>query len=251
MTLARPIVFSDLDDTLFQTARKMPGAPDPERLACLALNDSHSYMSDTQAMMVDWLLATTRLIPVTARSTEALSRCRIAFHDHRICTNGAVILLPGGTPDPEWQARMEQVAQAAAPRLAALLAHVRDETEPGQFRCWIVEEFGTGYYFCIKSNGEAEALDTVDAQLASLAGATMARHRNDNNLAFTPIGISKRNAVEYLSTRLLRDGPVPVFGMGDSLSDLPFMAGCDMMVVPARSQIARTRLCTPPSTGAP
>lgn len=240
----RPIVFSDLDDTIFQTARKMQGEPDPAMMACEALNASHSYMTQAQAGMMDWLLASTRFIPVTARSIEALERCRLPFRDYRICTNGAMILMPDGTPDAEWCERTSQQARAAAPAMAAMLAYVEDRTEPGRYRCWITGEFGTGYYFCVKSNTGAEVLDGVDAQLAALAGDAFTRHRNDNNLSFTPAGISKRLAVEYLSERISGDAAVPVFGMGDSLTDLPFMATCDMMVIPRHSQIARERLLT-------
>ena len=240
--MTRPIFFSDLDDTIFQTARKMQPAPDPDRLVSEALNGSHSYMSARQAAMMDWLLATTRFIPVTARSTEALARCRLPFADHKICTNGAVILRPDGTPDPDWSERTRKQAVAAAPMLDALVAFVRDQTAPDQYRAWIVEEFGTGCYFCVKSNGTADALDGIDERLRGLAGPTFSRHRNDNNLSFTPPGISKQHAVEYLLPKVMGDQKLPVFGMGDSLTDLPFMACCDLMVVPRRSQIDSERL---------
>ena len=107
-SVKKPIIFSDLDDTIFQTARKMDSLPDPKRLASEALNGSHSYMTESQAMMMDWLLGSTRFIPVTARSTEALSRCAIPFVDYRVCSNGAVILLPDGTADRGWLEKSTQ-----------------------------------------------------------------------------------------------------------------------------------------------
>ena len=237
--MRRPIFFSDLDDTIFQTARKMDSVPDPEHLASEALNGSHSYMSDAQSVMMDWLLGSTRFIPVTARSTEALERCKLPFDDYQICTNGAVILLPGGTPDMDWLENSKVQAQSAAGIFNDMLGYVAARTPPGRYRCWTVEEFGAGFYFCIKSNEGADALNDVDEHLSSIAGTDLIRHRNDNNLSFTPRGISKRLAVEYLAQILLRDGPVPVFGMGDSLTDLPFMATCDMLVIPRKSQISR------------
>ncbi len=237
--MTRPVFFSDLDDTVFQTARKMPVAPDPERLASEALNGSHSYMSGAQSRMMDWLLESTRFIPVTARSKEALERCRLPFEDYRVCTNGALILLPDGTPDPEWLERMTRQAEAAASHLTDLLEFMEGRTAPDRYRCWIVQEFGTGFYFCVKSNSGASALDDIEDGLARIAGDALMRHRNDNNLSFTPAGISKRLAVEYLSRKILEDRDVPIFGMGDSLTDLPFMASCDMMVIPRNSQIDR------------
>lgn len=235
--MTRPIIFSDLDDTIFQTARKMEGGTEQATLASEALNGSHSYMSGSQAMMMDWLLESTQFIPVTARSTEALQRCTLPFEDYQICSNGAVILMPDGTPDMHWLSKMKREADAAAGYLNELLAFVQNETAPGRFRCWIVEEFGTGFYFCVKSNEGADRLDEIEDGLSSIAATQLVRHRNDNNLSYTPATISKRFAVEYLAQKLLSDTRVPVFGMGDSLTDLPFMATCDMLVIPRNSQI--------------
>jgi hydroxymethylpyrimidine pyrophosphatase-like HAD family hydrolase len=238
LSVKKPIIFSDLDDTIFQTARKMDSLPDPKRLASEALNGSHSYMTESQAMMMDWLLGSTRFIPVTARSTEALSRCAIPFTDYRVCSNGAVILLSDGTADRGWLEKSTQQANAAQEIFDAMIGFVAAQKPEGRFRCWTVEEFGTGFYFCVKSNEGAQALDDVEEGLCALADTRLVRHRNDNNLSFTPAGISKRLAVEYLSEKLLRVDVVPLFGMGDSLTDLPFMATCDMLVIPKKSQIS-------------
>jgi hydroxymethylpyrimidine pyrophosphatase-like HAD family hydrolase len=237
--MTRPIFFSDLDDTIFQTARKMQGGSEQATLASEALNGSHSYMSESQSLMMDWLLGSTRFIPVTARSTDALQRCKLSFEDYQVCTNGAVILMPDGTPDMDWFGKMKYEAEAAVGYLSDLLAFVQNETTPGRFRCWIVEEFGTGFYFCVKSNEGANILDEIEDGLGNIAGTQLVRHRNDNNLSYTPAAISKRYAVEYLAQKLLIETRVPVFGMGDSLTDLPFMASCDMLVIPKNSQIDR------------
>lgn len=237
--MKKPIIFSDLDDTIFQTARKMDSLPDPKRLASVALNGSHSYMTESQAVMMDWLLGSTQFVPVTARSTEALSRCAIPFADYRICSNGAVILMPDGTADRDWLEKSTRQANDAQEIFDAMIGFVATQKPAERFRCWTVEEFGTGFYFCVKSNEGAQALDYVEEGLCALAGARLVRHRNDNNLSFTPAGISKRLAVEYLSAQFLKNGPLPVFGMGDSITDLPFMATCDMLMIPRKSQISR------------
>ena len=236
----RPIFFSDLDDTIFQTARKMNDTElDQATLASSALNGSHSYMSPPQSAMMDWLLQSTRFIPVTARSMDALKRCSLFFKDYRICTNGAIIIKPDGTLDLEWFEQMKRHAEATAECMNALLAFMQSRTVPDRFRYWMVEESGTGFYFCAKSNDGVDRLDEIEVRLGDIAGTQLVRHRNDNNLSFTPAGISKRLAVDHLSQKLLSDARVPVFGMGDSLTDLPFMATCDMLVIPRDSQIDR------------
>ncbi|MFT7309924.1 MAG: hypothetical protein ACI853_000407 [Paracoccaceae bacterium] len=240
--MMRPVFFSDLDDTVFQTARKMSDIPHADRLASEALNGSHSYMSGPQAVMMDWLLGSTRFIPVTARSTEALARCKIPFRDFQICSNGAVILRSDRSPDPDWHLAMKEQADQVAGEMKSLISFMATQTVPGRFRYWTVQETGVDFYFCVKSNEGESALDEVDALLEGIACPKLLRHRNGNNLSFTPAGISKRIAVSYLLDKLLDVNDVPVFGMGDSLTDMPFMEMCDMMVIPRNSQIHQVLL---------
>ncbi|MBS2005343.1 MAG: trehalose phosphatase, partial [Cyanobacteria bacterium SZAS LIN-5] len=59
---------------------------------------------------------------------------------------------------------------------------------------------------------------------------------NGNNFALLPPFLSKERAVEYF----LRELAPPhdcLIGIGDSRSDLGFMALCDYVVTPTRSQI--------------
>lgn len=233
----RPILYTDLDDSLFQTLRKLREPPCEDRLAAIATNGHHSYMTEGQARLVAWMLDATEAIPVTARSTEALSRCRIAFTSWRIAANGAVILRPDGTPDPDWRARTCRVASDRADLLNVLVQAMAEIPEPARFRSWIVEEQGTPVYFCVKSNGDEADLDAITQMLTDCAGPGMLRHRNGNNLSFTPDEISKHAAVRYLDGLLAEQGPRVRLGMGDSLTDLPFMGLCDVMLVPPESQI--------------
>lgn len=236
-----PIVFSDLDDTLFQTARKMRAAPSENYLASEALNGKHSYTTEAQDRMIRWLLETTDFVPVTARTTEALARCRIRFKSFRICTHGAVILQASGDPDAAWLARSHKIAMRAAPAMEAMRARV-EKSFAGAFRCWIAEEFGMGMYFCVKSNGLIEDLDFLDADVQTIAGDAFTRHRNDNNMSFIPRDISKRAAVAHVLDQMPLASRRPVLGFGDSLTDLPFMDLCQMMVTPQGSQIHQMRM---------
>ena len=68
-----------------------------------------------------------------------------------------------------------------------------------------------------------------------MAGSDFTHHRNGNNLSFTPKGISKKLAVEHLDEVI--GGDAMRLGMGDSLTDLPFMRSCHMMMIPPGSQI--------------
>ncbi|MGP9819496.1 hypothetical protein ACTZWW_05740 [Salinarimonas sp. NSM] len=244
--MSRPIVFVDLDDTLFQTRPKCPpDAPeDTLTLAARATNGAHSMMTRRQKAFVDWLIGTGETIPVTARSREAYSRVAIPFASFAIVSNGAVILDAAGVPDPDWAAVMARDLGAHEEALAALLAHGRAAAETAGIdaRSWIVTEETVSAYTVFKQNdGDGGRLPEIADALAAafdLAGWTV--HHNGNNLGLLPPALSKRRAVVHLLERLRAGEPDrPALGLGDSLTDLPFLAECDFWGVPARSQLAR------------
>ena len=235
-----PIIFTDLDDTLFQTARKMTMHPRMNDIpASYAKNSKHSWMTPVQSRLFTWLNETTRLIPVTARSTETLSRCTLPFRDFKIASNGAVILDPKGHPDPNWKERIREISYQFTAFLTMLDEFVQNQNAKNKFRHWIVREQGLDIYCCIKSNGPEAWLDDLQDGLARIIDSRFLMHRNGNNLAVIPHDITKRAAVKYLSARISIPG-IPVLGIGDSLSDLPFMDACDMMIIPTGSQIHET-----------
>lgn len=235
-----PLVFTDLDDTLFQTARKMDKAPQEKHLASVATNGSHSYMTDAQSVMVDWLINTTRLIPVTARSTEVFSRCKLPFKDYKVCSNGAAIITGDNRLDRVWHERTEAIAKANADLLDELMGAVIrfDKQKRARFR--IVEEQGLPVYFLAKANSDEAWLDEIDHILIDAGANALFRHRNGNNLMYMPHDISKKSAVEYLISEIGAHDRRPVWGMGDSITDLPFMEACQMMVMPVGSQVHKS-----------
>ena len=65
-------------------------------------------------------------------------------------------------------------------------------------------------------------------------------HRNGNNVAFMPPFLGKDRAVaSFLPALRDRFPTAPVIGIGDSLTDAPYMALCDFAMTPAGSQLAR------------
>ncbi|WP_051013753.1 hypothetical protein [Pararhodospirillum photometricum] len=116
------LILVDLDDTLFQTRRKNPGAT---RVAALdATGAPRSFQSDSQAALWAWLHEGARVIPVTGRAVSALRRVRLPLGPEAVCSFGGVILGPDGTPDPAWHAALAPAAAEHAPRLEALAAEL-------------------------------------------------------------------------------------------------------------------------------
>lgn len=247
--MSRPIAFVDLDDTLFQTMRKCPPEEEPHLvLGAWATNGAHSMMTRRQKALVDWLVATAETVPVTARSSEAYGRVAIPFAHGAVIANGAVILDADGRPNADWATVMARDLALHRPALEALLAMGRDAAREAGLdtRSWIVtEEIGAGegmsVYAVFKQNdGDGERLAEIARALdatVDLAGWTV--HHNGNNFAFLPPPLSKRRAVAFLIERLRATDPArPVIGLGDSLTDLPFMLACDFWGAPSQSQLA-------------
>ncbi|MBY3157216.1 hypothetical protein HFO56_33365 [Rhizobium laguerreae] len=235
----QPISLVDLDDTLFQTKRKVPHLSDDELvLASRATNGSHSYMTKTQQAFAEWLLEATQAIPVTARSSEALSRVTIPFNSYAIVSNGAVILDPDGKPDAEWAAIVSEQLRPLDEYFGELLSVGNSAAEKlgVSIRSWKVMEGDLATYVVFKENdGDGSRLQEI-APIIDKEG--WVRHHNGNNLALIPPAVSKRLASEFLVKRLRAETPDrPIIGYGDSVSDFSYLSLCDWWGAPAKSQV--------------
>jgi len=244
----RAIALVDLDDTLFQTLRKCPPDIPTERLVPLGFakdGEPLSYATPRQQSLIAWLSDTAWLVPVTARSRDALMRARVPF-TAAICAHGGVILGEDGEPDAEWHAYAVAQSTALQPALEALRDRVIAEAKRQNtaLRVRVLDEGELGLYVLAKhEETDEDALHAViDASLDAVpAGWTV--HRNGNNAALMPPWLGKQHAVAHLLPRLRAAHPdAPVIGVGDSLTDAPYMALCDFAMMPKGSQLAKATL---------
>lgn len=241
--MTRKVIYlTDLDDTLFCSPRKVTGTPGPA--VTTATNGHHSHMGPAQRDLFDLMRETGEVIPVTARSSDAFGRVHLEFGTRRaILANGAILLDETGAPDPDWFALTSRVGHAAASRMRDMMATITEEYGDA-VRSWIVHESGAPVYLCTKMNeGEPEEIAAVLVEIGVLLFeryglSDFQQHVNGNNLSLTPWEISKRAACDHLLSRLGDRSDLTVIGVGDSLTDLPFMGLCDFMMTPTRSQIA-------------
>lgn len=240
----RAIAFVDLDDTLFQTIRKCPSDIAESALTPLGYAKDGlplSYATPRQMAFIEWLTETTLFVPVTARGLDALRRVRIPF-TAAVCAHGGVVLNDAGEVDEGWAGHIATQALAHAPALAALAdAVTREATGLGlTLSVRILSEGPIGLYVLVK---HPEAIDAaLNAAVDAMAGEVPSGwtiHRNGNNIALMPPFLGKAHAVAHILPDLRRRYPdAPTLGIGDSLTDAPFMAMCDFAMTPTGSQLA-------------
>ncbi len=247
-SVIRPVVLPDLDDTLFQTKRKMVDelAQEPYRVGALDRSlTPRSYMNEEQAMLVDWLLANADVIPVTARGTEEFGRVQIPFTSWAVTTHGAVILTPEGKSDPEWQQHIEAALLPYRQRLLDLQQQITDLMEMRGISAWArinYEYDGTPIYLVMKHTDSTKLheLNAIGDEVELLFGTEgFYIHRNSNNIAWLPTCIEKGIATNHLLAKLRAErGVFPTIGLGDSLTDFSFLRLCSWFGMPKQSQFS-------------
>jgi hypothetical protein len=255
--IIKPYALMDLDDTLFQTERKIDAwqvpTAEPEHLVCATVNkqgEPLSFMSQRQASFFNWLLASTDLIVVTARDRSEIKRVKLPFDSWQVLTHGAIILTADGQLLSEWQQHMysklaplqdklNQLSELFASHSKSEQSHLVFTPHVDSFDNGSVNEELTIYLAIKHAQKDHQALIDLAKKLPTLIRdfeQDFYVHVNANNLAILPHSVHKRHAVQFLLENHL-DHQRPSFGFGDSLADLPFLQLLDWYGMPSRGQM--------------
>lgn len=243
--MMKTVFLTDLDDTLFATARKQPPTADFTLATTLRDGSPSAYMSPQQQQFWRLWQENALCIPVTARNLETFQRVHVPFSDLAIINHGGTVLRTDGTPDPQWHAIQQTQAQASAAWLQAQYDHLARLADAAQMdvRLRLNHDCGLDLYVLLKSNcGDEAAVAALAAAWQRKHGDPMRGyvHCNGNNLAILPQWLGKAAAVAYVLDKLrARYGALLSIGCGDSHSDLGFMRLCDFWLTPSGSQLDR------------
>jgi HAD superfamily hydrolase (TIGR01484 family) len=236
------IVFTDLDDTLFQTQRKILDAVGLVPVTLDRDGLPHSFHNQSQQRLLKWLEAAT-LIPVTGRNPQAFSRVQMRFNSWAVLDHGATLLEPGGALSLAWRERIlallepQQVALQEAMKIADGLNRAYG------LGCEIRTDRAHDRPFMVVIKHPQHDKTALDALAKLWRDHTKSLglwfFANDNNLSLIAAGVNKEQAVAWLLEQLRPDLS---FGCGDSIADVPFMNRCDFVISPRQSQWLRASL---------
>jgi hypothetical protein len=234
--------FLDLDDTLFQTLPKCPPGEACRAAAFRKDGAALSYMTRRQERLFEVLGSIGTIIPVTARNLDSFRRVDLPFTSMAILDFGGVVLLPGGQPDPDWDARVRPQALAVGAALERLVGSVIDFVERKKLaaRARVIHDFDMPLYAVMKHpDGDVRTLERIAAEhLPTQPLDDFCVHANGNNLSIVPRFLGKEHAVAYLLERHVAGRDALSVGIGDSVSDVPFLRLCDFLMTPRGSQLA-------------
>jgi len=232
-------LFLDLDDTLFQTARK---CPDDVALLPGARNKAgavNSFMTPQQAELWQRILASgVQVVPVTARSEAALGRVLLPLHGRYASVDFGATLLVDGQPDREWHARAEAICATSKALLEPLWQQAQQYAELSLE--WVSSSAG-GLYLTARDHGQQPAaMQALRSTWAAFVAERDDFFLHDNHtLALVPKAFDKSHAVAEVQRRLRAAGPLLSLGLADSASDLGFLHLCDFIGLPGGSQLAQ------------
>ena len=244
---SRVFVFTDLDDSLFSSKRKHTKTADSQIASVNKLGEVESYATLQQQKLVQMLAALqASFIAVTGRRTSSYQHCiidQVTNSEYAIVSHGALILdeqselLPcwieylNNTYDLQhWQEKLTQTHSHLIDYFSAINCDAR-------VRLIIDHDICT--YICIKipvHHQQKSLLEQISLYLNQL---DFRIHDNAGNFAILPPYTNKELAVNYLMKKLNMSDKDVVFGIGDSLSDLPFIRNLDFAIFPKSSQIMK------------
>jgi len=234
------IAFSDLDDTLFSSPRQFDSVEGLHVAATLPDGRVGAYASHAQSKMLEMISRSGMLVPVTGRRTDSLSRVSCQFNGDKVASHGAIILNAENNIHSEWKQVLDAEVGLWSTKMdqlyTAAYAHIK--THNLDLRVRIVEDYGYPCYLCIK--GDTDDLHQIHADNFNDLTDGFYIHVNNRNLAFLPPYASKQRAVQFLKQRYqtIFEGEQMYLGLGDSISDLPFMSECHFHIIPCVSQIS-------------
>lgn len=228
------LVFTDLDDTLFASARRQVVTEDSTVASVKKDGSPSGYQNASQRAMFEALQQFGEIVPVTARTLAALQRVHLPFSKHIVWNFGASVQIDGEI-DQVWRNRMVDIFIKSNKILTPLWQDIRDLhaecdeelVTPTGFE-GLVTQWGLRAHTPEQAHQVKHTLESI---IVSKKLPFWVHNQSEKWLYMTPIGVGKHHAVEHVINTLK---PQATIGAGDNPSDIPFMKLCDYTVFPSK-----------------
>lgn len=227
------LVLTDLDDTLFATARHHANLDECVVVVHKNTGEPSGYQNRKQQAIWKMLQSFGEIVPVTSRGKEQLDRVELGFSPHAIWNHGLTVRI-NGQEDLEWTQRSRHL-------LFPLQDHMHNliETIPAALG-WQSEDVHVVYtpdldhyirQVGFKGPNRADYKRVLQDMLNLRFGPNMfwVHTQPTDRIYITPVGLGKEIAVDYLIEKL---NPEMTLGFGDNPSDVAFMQRCDFSLFP-------------------
>ncbi len=237
-------VFSDLDNTIVRHLSRV-GQETFEVVGTDETGQANTVMTTSDLEFYQEISRFGRLIPTTGRSMAAYGRLfGLQFESWVILNHGATILTPDSSVDTVWLERTTKIMSGLTTDLRRLYQHLQPLShlllEDCQYSNTIKLhlEHNLPLYISVRASRTMPQahLEMLRQKILEVLGL-----EPDFELLHTgritsviPCLLNKKDAVLEVMARL---GPTETLGVGDALTDLPFMRLCDFQRAPENSEI--------------
>ncbi|GGR07861.1 hypothetical protein GCM10008957_20700 [Deinococcus ruber] len=168
----------------------------------------------------------------------------LPFTSWRVLDHGLTILTPQGEPEPQWTGQASGHLHSLRQTLEDGTAHILPHAQ--RLGCRLTRHTAHELPFMsVLKHPDADPHALAEVQrhweewLTQTGGAALQVIANANNVSLLPASLGKAQAVMYLRRTYFSDAAL-VLGLGDSLSDVPFLNACDFALTPPGGQLLRS-----------
>lgn len=234
------IIFTDIDDTLMKTKRKLKDFSNFPIGAYEKSGDPLCYIDPSREKIINFLMNDKIVIPVTARSFEALCRVQLNFNHEKVINFGAHILDSKNEIVQEWNDSIQKNQQEL--NIFNKVKFIKAEFKL-QNHIELIEriEFDTFVFFNFRNsnlnlNQNMEFSKSLEDFLNTHNINNFYMYITDRDVTLIPNYIKKEFAVEFL---LKKYSTLTSVGVGDHKNDYSFMHLCDFSLFPNDSTLAK------------
>jgi hydroxymethylpyrimidine pyrophosphatase-like HAD family hydrolase len=244
------LFFSDIDDTLMQTARKTDFTKQTILWGVNKKEEPLSYIYKSTKIWLDAMIQSVEIsfIPTTARNFESYKRTHF-YRDKYYTSKIDMIILNFGaeiiynnTLNKQWQEIMQNSYNSLKLNIDNLYQNanslIEDNYSEGH---GIVVKIIDSYYISIYNKKDRDNTSKnikLEELLKEFISDEYYLYINDSSFAILPKFLNKKFAVEFV---IKKYNPISSIGAGDNTTDLDFMKLSDFYIVPKDSQLERLK----------